>query len=543
MRAVLAAAVALMAALAVPGAAQVHAEVGASTARIDADPSRSELDVVVTTKGPVRGVAAPATRSFLGVPYAAAPIGDLRWRPPRPHAPWAQVLDATHFGNHCPQPPNPFGMPGGVEDCLFLNVYAPSGRRGDRVPVMVWIHPGGGFGGESDDWNPVTLVQQGVVVVTFNYRLGALGFLAHPALTAESPEHASGNYGLMDMQAALRWVRSDIARFGGDPENVTLFGQSAGGYAVRAQLASPAAAGLFHKAIVQTGAWDFRPPQERSPGSPARLTDTPLAVAETRGSALAAAVGCMQQTASCLRAVPVDIVLANQPSVDLTIDGNVLTQSIGTAFASGKFNRVPLMEGTTHDEWRVFVGFDEFVNGPLTTAAYPAAIATTFDASPTDVASIASHYSLAEYPTPSIALGAAGTDGALACPSSTDARMLSRRVPVFVYEFNDTQAPPVAFLPPVSFSYGAFHSSELQYLFAPAGPSSLNADQQRLATTMVRYWTNFARAGKPSSPDTPTWHRYSPETEVLQSLNTPEPTATTDFAADHECRFWASFGR
>jgi len=243
------------------------------------------------------------------------------------------------------------------------------------------------------------------------------------------------------------------------------------------------------------------------------LTDAPLAVAETRGSAFAAGVGCTQQTASCLRAVTVDIVLANQPSVDLTIDGKVLTQSIAAAFAGGEVNRMPVMEGTTHDEWRMFVGFDEFVNGPLTTAAYPAAIATTFDASPADVASIASRYPLAEYPTPSIALGAAGTDGALACPSRSDARTLSRRVPVFVYEFNDTQAPPVAFHPPVSFSYGAFHSSELQYLFAPAGPSSFNPDQQRLAATMVRYWTNFALAGKPSSPDTPSWERYSAETE------------------------------
>jgi para-nitrobenzyl esterase len=518
---------------------------GSAQARVDnGDPSISALDVVMTTRGPVRGVVTPGARSFLGIPYAAAPIGDLRWRPPRPHAPWARVLDATHFGDHCPQPPNPFGMPGGLEDCLFLNVYAPGSREGDeRVPVMVWIHPGGGFGGESDDWNPVTLVRQGVAVVTFNYRLGALGFLAHPALTAESPEHASGNYGLMDMQAVLRWVRSNIARFGGDPDNVTLFGQSAGGYAVRAQLASPAAAGLFHRAIVQTGAWDYRPPQERSPGFPARITDAPLAIAETRGLAFAAAVGCAQQTAACLRAVPVDVVLASQPSVELTIDGKVLTQPIGAAFAAGDFNRVPVIEGTAHDEWRMFVGFDESLNGPLTAAGYPAAIATTFDASPTEVASIASRYPLDGYPSPSIALGAAGTDGALACPSRTDARTLSRRVPVFVYEFNDAQAPPVAFLPPVSFPYGAFHSSELQYLFAPAGPSSLNAHQQRLAETMAGYWTSFARAGRPSSPDGARWHRYSEETEVIQSLNAPQPTATAGFAADHKCRFWASFGR
>jgi para-nitrobenzyl esterase len=180
---------------------------------------------------------------------------------------------------------------------------------------MVWIHPGGGFAGASDDWNPAPLVDRGIVVVTFNYRLGALGFLAHPALTGESNDLSSGNYGLMDQQAVLQWVRENITRFGGDAGNVTILGHSAGGYAVRAQLASPMAAGLFDKAIIQTGAWAFRPPQERSPGFPARVTDAPLAVAEARGVAFATAVGCSDQTAACLRSVSVDAV-STSPSTE-----------------------------------------------------------------------------------------------------------------------------------------------------------------------------------------------------------------------------------
>ena len=493
--------------------------------------------VVVTDSGPVRGIVTPTMQQFLGIPYAAAPVGDLRWRPPQPHTRWHKPLDATNFGNHCPQPPSPFGRPSVTEDCLFLNVYTPSKinhGKPHRRPVMVWIHGGALFLGESDDYDSTRLVEDGdVIVVTINYRLGSLGFLAHPALSAESPDHASGNYGLMDQQFALQWVQRNIASFGGDPDNVTIFGQSAGGLSVQSHLASPTAAGLFQKAIVESGAYS--------------LTQPPLAVAEARGAAFATLVGCNDQTAACLRAVPVATFLANQGGTGFVpnLDGKLLPQSVDAAFASGQFNQVPVIEGSTHDEWRLFVALNqEFVSGPLTPAQYPGAIASTLGIPLAVVPLFLAEYPLANYPSPSIALGALGTDGIFACNARLSAQLLSAHVPTFEYEFNDANAPQL-FLPPVSFPYGAYHAAELQYLFGltaevPAPP--LNVAQEQLSDTMVRYWVQFARSGDPNSSDTPFWPTYQAATDQIQSLVPPTPQIETGFAVDHKCDFWASLG-
>ena len=237
----------------------------------------SAAGVVPTDKGPVRGTETAAVKEYLGIPYAAPPVGNLRWRAPRPHPRWQSPLDATHFANHCPQQGSSIGGATTNEDCLYLNVYAPNRGNGKGhtkdLPVMFWIHGGALSGGESDDYDPTRLVDQGRVVVTINYRLGWLGFLAHPALTAESPNHASGDYGFMDQQAALRWVKRNIAKFGGDPGNVTIFGQSAGGHSVHVLLASPLAAGLFQRAIAHSGAYADNMPS--------------LSQAETAGSDIA----------------------------------------------------------------------------------------------------------------------------------------------------------------------------------------------------------------------------------------------------------------
>ncbi len=246
----------------------------------------STAPVAFTADGAVRGTVAGGTDEFLGIPYAAPPVGPLRWRPPQPADRWHGVRDATTFAPHCPQQASPFGVASVSEDCLYLNVFAPAGGRpGGGRPVMVWIHGGALVTGESDDYDPAKLVSNGTVVVTINYRLGALGFLAHPAL-ADRPGGPSGNYGLMDQQAALRWVQRNIRQFGGDPRNVTIFGESAGGLSVLSQLDSPGADGLFQRAIVQSGAYN--------------LTQTPLATAEAAGEAFAATAGCASQTAACL---------------------------------------------------------------------------------------------------------------------------------------------------------------------------------------------------------------------------------------------------
>jgi para-nitrobenzyl esterase len=208
--------------------------------------------VVATADGAVRGQAVAAGEEFLGIPYAAPPVGALRWQPPRPAAPWHGTRAATAYAPHCPQPSGAFGRASTTEDCLYLNVFTPAGARGKHLPVMVWVHGGSLRTGESDDYNPAGLVRDGVVVVTINYRLGALGFLADAAL-ASRPGGPAGNYGLMDQQAALRWVQRNIGGFGGNPGDVTLFGESAGGLSTLAQLVSPGARGLFQRAIVESG--------------------------------------------------------------------------------------------------------------------------------------------------------------------------------------------------------------------------------------------------------------------------------------------------
>ena len=499
---------------------------------------------VATSDGRVRGTSSDGVDRFLGIPYGAPPVGNLRWRPPQPHGRWRGVRDATAFANHCPQLASPFGQASTTEDCLYLNVFRPArddqeGDEGDdegddeghegRLPVMVWIHGGALLVGESDDYDPVRLVRHGVIVVTINYRLGVLGFVAHPALTAESPDHASGNYGLMDQQAALRWVRRNIRSFGGDPSRVTIFAESAGGLSVHSHLASPLSAGLFHRAIVESGAYS--------------LTQPSLSQAEAQGQALADHVGCTDQTAECLRASSVETLLAAliTASVVPDVDGHVLTQTIGASFASGQFNRVPVIEGSNHDEWRLFVALDfDLVSGPLTPEQYVGAIAATLGV-PIPVAEIiAMSYPLANYPSPDLALSAVGTDAIFACNSRKVARLLSQHVPTYAYEFGDEDAPEL-FLPPVSFPYGSAHASELQYLFnmrSPIPTPGLTEDQRRLARAMTTYWTNFARTGSPNWFGEPFWPAYESARDEMQSLVPPVPAPETGFALDHKCFIW-----
>jgi para-nitrobenzyl esterase len=393
---------------------------------------------------------------------------------------------------------------------------------------MVWIRGGALVTGESNDYDPTKLVEDGVTVVTINYRLGALGFLADPALADANGQ--SGDYGLMDQQAALRWVQRNIANFGGDPRNVTIFGESAGGLSVLSQVASPAARGLFSKAIAESGSYN--------------LTQTSLASAETAGQAFAAKAGCADQTAACLRSLPVSTILANEDAAGYTpnINSEVLPQSLQSAFATGEFNRVPIINGTNHDEWRLFVALSELEGSPVTAANYQAMISSTLDVPASVAAVIAAEYPLSAYSSPAVALGAVGTDAIFACPALTIDQTVSKFVPAFAYEFNDENAPE-DFLPPVSFPYGAAHASEIQYLMnlpTAAFPGTLSPSQQQLATTMKSYWTNFAKRGSPSSFGTPVWPSFNDVTQQIQSLIPPTPQTETDFAANHKCAFWAA---
>ena len=501
--------------------------------------------LVATEQGSVHGMVTQGVVKYLGIPYAAPPVGDLRWTPPRPHVPWSGILDATKFGSHCAQTARVVGAPSISEDCLFLNVYVPDGtdngqtQTGDQTqgrsdsqghPVMVWIHGGDLTAGESDDFDASRLADVGdVIVVTINYRLGALGFLAHPALTAESPNHASGNYGILDQQFALKWVQRNIRAFGGDPTNVTIFGQSAGGLSVLVNMASPAAAGMFHRSIVQSGAYELVLPS--------------LTSGEAQGTTFANTVGCSSQTIQCLRSIPIQQILANPISVSPVVDGFVLPLSLQTAAATGQFNRVPVLNGTNHDEARFMIAMDELAGRAVTAPQYPAAVLAAFG--PVAGLLILEQYPLGNYVNADEALAAIQTDSSFACPARLADQALSAYVPVYAYEFDDQDAPEI-FLPPVSYPYGAAHGSELQYFFPAQDlthmqgpPQQLSANQRRLSLTMIRYWTNFARHGDPNAPQTPNWARYASRLDAFQSLAPDFLGPDFNFASNHRCVFWA----
>lgn len=478
------------------------------------------------SQGELAGVTKAGVDEFLGVPYAAPPVGALRWRPPEPAARWSGVRQATAYAPHCAQPATTAGQPSMSEDCLYLNVFAPTRHTG-RLPVMVFVHGGALYLGESDDYDPSALVRDGVVVVTINYRLGALGFLAHPAL-ASRPGGPSGNYGLMDQQAALRWVQGDIGAFGGDARDVTLFGQSAGGLSVLAQLASPGARGLFDRAIVESGGYD---PQQQS-----------LSDAESAGEQFATDSGCADQTAACLRKLSVSQILDDQANgYTPDVDGEVLTEPLTTAFAKGDFARVPVIDGTNHDEYRQFVAQNELAGQKVTAAGYPFSIAGMLgavvgidpSAAITDANTVAARYPLSAYPSPPLALSALGTDAVYACTALRVNESISKFVPTYAYEFNDENAPPPTNLKPVSFPYAAEHTAELQYLFNL--PGRLSKAQLGLAATMRRYWTGFAKQGGISS--TPSWPRFD-GTGMVQSLVPGATGPEANFATAHQCAFW-----
>jgi para-nitrobenzyl esterase len=509
--------------------------------------SANDGPTALTESGVVVGLRAGGINEFLGIPYAAPPLGARRWRPPKRYGVFPGfILQATRLGSECTQPG---GI--GAEDCLFLNVYTPgsdSGYGGPHgLPVMVWIHGGGLIGGSGDPYVPQRLVKQGVIVVTINYRLGYLGFFAQTAIDAE--KHLKGNYGLMDQQFALQWVRRNIAGFGGNPHQVTIFGQSAGGQSVYAQLASPLAASLFRGAIAESGSYfEF---QDYFPYI------VPLAVAETTGTdlvpsgaAIADSVGCTNQKASCLRAVPASTIVAQEPFPLLPfVDGTLLTQTISAAFASGEFNQVPVISGTNHDEDRVFVadGYDLVGNPILTSAEYDAAVIAQFGPDLAPV--VEALYPFANYPSGGEALGASGTDSGFSCPARNAVQSLSKFVPTYAFEFNDEKAPPKqsAFGGLLTFPLGAYHAAELQYLFKnvsfygmPTGP--LSHKQVQLSDAMISYWTQFAKTGDPNSSAEPAWSPYNASADEFQSLVPPTPVVESNFDTVHQCStFWNTF--
>ena len=496
-------------------------------------------DVVATDAGPVRGVATPQGRAFLAIPYAAPPVGALRWRPPQPPAPWIETRDATAGGANCPQGAVP-GSGRQSEDCLTLNVYAPADAKpGDHLPVMVWIYGGGYVIGYASQYDLSRLAQhRHVVTVAMNYRLGALGFLAHPALRGEG--EGSGDFALLDQQAALRWVKANISAFGGEPSNVTLFGESAGGWSACEQLASPGAQGLFARVIIESGACT-------SPDSAISQ-----AAAERGGLALAADVGCGDPATAlaCLRAVPAGrLIKAKAHRRGLLGKGSwapaygsaTLPLSPRAAFEQGRFAAVPVIDGTNYDEARLFLNLNRFKGRLYSEASYEKIIGEFFlDKTPQVLAEYAdeARRSYAQAYVDVV------DDSTFACPSVTTDRLLETRTTVHAYEFDDphavTSLPRAPFTPPL----GAYHASEIAYVLQTpwigADPARFDAAQRALSDRMQQRWAAFARTGAPEAGDAPSWPADRDGARLQFRPNGDR--IITDYATRHRCGFWNALG-
>ena len=488
--------------------------------------------VVRTDSGSVRGLVAPDHVLFQGIPYAAPPVGKQRWQPPAPPQPWPGMFDASKPGPRCVQDTSldpDFGRVAS-EDCLSLNVWSPTGAVG--LPVMVWIHGGAFVNGSADLYNAQWLAAKGrIVVVTVNYRLGALGFLAHPALG--QPDRL-GNYGLADQQAALRWVRDNIAAFGGDPAKVTVAGESAGAMSVCDHLVAPESAGLFRAAILMSG-----PCQAQ------------LDVAAARQPSLdyAAEVGCPDPAlaAACLRALPAAAL--DQPVYfgrigDDALSGPVTGTSVlpvdpVTAMAEDEALTVPVLIGTTRDEFTLFMALQYLgENREPGPADYPRLLADTFGP---DAPAVEARYPLASYGgNVSSAYSAAVTDGAFACLADRMGQDLAEAgAPVYAYEFNDRTAPAPEPLRQVPFPVGASHSLELRYLFDIGGTPALDPAQQSLSNQMIGYFSRFVTDGVPAAPDAPAWPRFEADQKAWMSFEAQGSQVVTGFGREHQCDFWA----
>lgn len=456
-------------------------------------------DPVRVEQGQLSGASGHSSdvRVYKGIPFAAPPVGDLRWKPPQPPAAWPGVRQATQFGNSCAQTFMPTNsIYGGVapppvsEDCLYLNIWTPAQSADNRLPVMVWIH-GGGFAhstGAAFGYDGENLARKGIVIVTINYRLGIFGFLALPELTAESPHQASGNYAFLDQIAALEWVHRNIAAFGGDPTHVTIFGQSAGSASVNILMASPLAKGLFVHAIGESGG-SFDPMPS-------------LADAEKQGLRLTSALGVTQDLLKSLRAKSADELIKAKGNEDAEpiVDGWVLPESVYSIFAEGKQNDVPVIVGNNANEGGNLAPLPD---GTITAARFAENAHKNFGAfadqfmkaypAATDDQAAAAHF-------------AAFRDSAFGWDMRIWARMETETGHRRAYRYYFSRVPPG----PGS-RLGAFHGSDLAYVFENYPFRIFYQDwDKQLGETIENYWVNFAKTGDPNGPGLPRWPIYDP---------------------------------
>jgi para-nitrobenzyl esterase len=494
----------LLVAVKVPLHAQAsHAAAGASVTHALATP------VVAVTGGKIRGATLDGAGAvFLGIPYARPPVGPLRWREPSPVEPWTDVRDATAYGPPCAQNPyfNPSVKETAREDCLYLNVWTPkikSARVGK--PVMVWIPGGGNFAGASGErTSGEKLIRHDVVVVSLNYRLGLFGFFSHPDLTRESPHRASGNQGILDQIAALRWVHANIATFGGDPSNVTIFGESAGSFDVSVLMTSPLSRGLFRRAIGQSGAVVLA-------GEPLSLKD-----AESRGASLAEAWGAgANPSIASLRELSMAAILKAepnfldkpQPNLGVTVDGYVFPVRPSTVFAQGRQHRVDMLLGNLAHEW---------VPGVVPPANLKEAIEATYRAATAKRA-------LALY-------AESETDSLYGTPSEQWVEDIGFRCSAVAQLLWHATARNRAFEfqiehLPLARRRGNAHAADVAYVFGKVDGDGYDGVDRAMSEALQKYWTNFAKTGNPNGPGVPTWPSFDPTTRAYLAFTDGGPTA------------------
>lgn len=469
--------------------------------------------------GLVSGTVTDGLSIYKGIPFATPPVGNLRWKPPQPAAPWQGVRQCTEFGP-VPHQWAALGPPpkDSNEDCLYLNIWTPAEKRSDRLPVMVWLY-GGGFrfgSGSTSLYDGVNLARHGVIVVTLNYRVGTLGFIAHPLLSKESEHNASGNYGILDQIAALQWVQKNIAAFGGDPNRVTIFGESAGAISVACLMASPLAKGLFQRAISQSLA---------ELGLLAHIRENQYGIepAESQGERLAKDLGCdtAHDPIACMRAKSAEEVMAaGKPPADYLspgyrygpiVDGWVLPDLPMNIFEAGKQHDVPYLLGSNTDEWALFQlrvkttadSYQTYVK--MTAGEYAQQVLTMYPAANDEQAKTSAKQVLTLY--------------AFTCPAKAYAAAMDK-VPAKAYFYQFTRVPPGAT------QLGAFHALEIGYVFGnlvpilpTPDPDAYFDDMDRaLSGNMMSYWAQFAASGDPNQKGLTHWPAYDAKADQYLEL-------------------------
>jgi para-nitrobenzyl esterase len=481
-------------------------------------------DIVSIDTGKLQGATADGVTSFKGIPYAAPPMGELRWRPPQPQAAWTDVRQATEYGHDCMQLPFPSdAAPLGTtpsEDCLVANIWVPEHRTG-KLPVMVWIYGGGWVNGASSAavYDGSQFARQGIIFVSFNYRLGRFGFFAHPALTREGKDGLLGNYGYMDQIALLKWVKRNVAAFGGDPDSITVFGESAGGFSVHMLMSSPLATGLFQRAMVESGGGRL---MLNSTGLHEGMNGRPSA--EEMGVAFARSKSISQNDAAALkklRALSADAIvdglnMASMQAAESTypgpmIDGKIIAGEIQTLYEQGKYQHVPFVVGANSMD----IGFSPATNNEELFAPFGTSAKAAEEA-----------YDAASSPDIRFLGMKVASDAFMIEPARYVARTLSAQgQPVWEFRFGYVATSMRKSWP------GAPHATEIPFVFdtvkAKYGAALSPADEKIAQQTNI-YWANFVKTGNPNGAGLPEWPQYHASSDILMDFSSEGPVAKAD---------------